>query len=52
MPNEYRQFINYIHKEGNQNHLWICKPTDGARGEKITIISNMKDLKYDRQSVL
>ena len=48
MPNEYRQFINYYHKDGNEKCLWICKPTDGARGGGISIISHMDDLKYER----
>jgi len=52
MPNEYRQFINYFNKDGNEQSLWICKPSDLSRGRGISIIDKMEDLKYDQQSVL
>ena len=34
--------------EGNENALWICKPSDLSRGRGITIINTMDDLKYDQ----
>jgi tubulin polyglutamylase TTLL2 len=47
LPNEYKQFINYFNKEGNEKKIFICKPSDLSRGRGITIINNMEDLKYD-----
>ena len=41
---EYKQFINYFNKDGNEKTLWICKPSDLSRGRGITIIDNMDDL--------
>ena len=52
MPNEYKQFIQYYNSDGNENSMWICKPSDLSRGRGITIINHMDDLKYDQQSVL
>ena len=47
LPNEYKQFINYFNKEGNEKKIFICKPSDLSRGRGISIINNMEDLKYD-----
>jgi len=47
IPNEYKQFINYSNKDGNEGAIWICKPSDLSRGRGITIIDNFNDLKYD-----
>lgn len=52
LPNEYRQVMNYQNVEGNEETIWICKPTDLSRGRGITIINKMEELKYDQQSVL
>lgn len=52
LPNDYRHIIQYQSLDGNENTLWICKPTDLSRGRGISIIANMDDLKYDQQSVL
>ena len=46
LPNEYKQVINYWTKEGNEKTMFICKPTDGRRGQGITIIDSMEDLSY------
>jgi tubulin polyglutamylase TTLL2 len=48
LPNEYKQFINYFNKEGNEKKIFICKPSDLSRGRGISIINNMEDLKYDQ----
>ena len=48
LPNEYKQFINYYNKDGNEKCMWICKPSDLSRGRGISIIDNMDDLKYDQ----
>ena len=48
LPNEYKQFIKEFNTEGNENALWICKPSDLSRGRGITIINTMDDLKYDQ----
>ena len=47
LPNEYKQFIKEYNLDGNENNLWICKPTDLSRGRGISIIKSMDDLKYD-----
>ena len=52
LPNEYKQFINYFNKDGNEKCVWICKPSDMSRGRGISIIDNMEDLQYDHHSVL
>ena len=52
MPNDYRQFINYYTKDGNENLMWICKPSDSCRGRGITIINKLDDLEFKQQSVL
>ena len=52
LPNEYKQVINYWNKDGNEKTMWICKPTDGRRGQGISIIDKMEDLQYAQQSVL
>lgn len=44
--------MNYNNVEGNEEIIWICKPTDLSRGRGITIINKMEELKYDQQSVL
>ena len=46
LPNEYKQFINHWNKDGNEDIMWICKPTDGSRGQGIHIVSKMDDIKY------
>ena len=43
---EYKQFINHWNKDGNEDIMWICKPTDGSRGQGIHIVSKMDDIKY------
>ena len=48
LPNEYRQIIAYQNKEGNENTIWICKPTDSCRGQGISLIKKIDDLKYDQ----
>jgi tubulin polyglutamylase TTLL2 len=52
LPNEYRQVIDYHNRDGNENTMWICKPTDLSRGRGISVINNIDDLKYEQQSVL
>lgn len=32
LPNEYKQFIQHFNKDGNENQMWICKPSDLSRG--------------------
>lgn len=44
-------FLNIIIIE-KENALWICKPSDLSQGKKISIISELNQLSYNRLSVI
>ena len=52
LPNEYRKFVEDFTKNGDGDQIWICKPTDLSRGRKIFLVNNIRDLKYDQQSII
>jgi len=47
LPNDYKHALEYHNRDGNEQTLWICKPSDLSRGRGISIINNLDDLKYD-----
>ena len=38
--------------EGHHSSIWICKPVDGARGNKIFLIRDLGELIYDQPYVV
>ena len=52
LPNEYNKFIKSYSEQRDDNTLWICKPTDLSRGQKIFIMKDIRELVYDCSSVI
>ena len=52
LPNEYNKFIKSYSEQRDQETLWICKPTDLSRGQKIFIMKDIRELVYDCSSVI
>ncbi len=52
LPNEYNKFIKSYSENRDKDTLWICKPTDLSRGQKIFIMKDIRELVYDCSSVI
>ncbi|QDZ18743.1 tubulin polyglutamylase [Chloropicon primus] len=52
LPNEYNKFIKSYGEQRDQDTLWICKPTDLSRGQKIFVMKDIRELVYDCSSVI
>ena len=53
LPNEYNKFVKaYTETRDDDRELWICKPTDLSRGQKIFVMRDLRELVYDCSSVI
>ena len=52
LPNEYNKFTKAYSERRDADTLWICKPTDLSRGQKIFVMKDLRELVYDCFSVI
>lgn len=52
LPNEYNKFIRAYSETRDKEALWICKPSDSSRGNKIFVFKDLKELVYDCSTVI